>query len=160
MSKSLVAYFSYGGRTAEVALRVAAAAGADLFEIVPEQPYSEADVDWRDKHSRCTLEADDPQSRPAVADRVPDMGAYDVVFLGFPIWWYREPNIVDSFLDGYDLDGKVIVPFCTSGGSTVAKAVGSVAGNAPGATVLEGATLNGASDAAVDALVAQAHWDR
>lgn len=160
MSKSLVAFFSQSGTTERVARRVASAAGADLFEIVPEQPYTDADVNWRDKHSRSTLEAADPQCRPAVADRVADMDGYDVVFLGFPIWWYREPAIVDSFLDGYDLDGKVIVPFCTSGGSTVAKAVGSIAGNAPGATVLEGATLNGASDAAVDALVAQAHWSR
>ncbi|WP_251159098.1 flavodoxin [Caniella muris] len=156
MSKSLVAFFSHGGRTAAVARRVAEAAGADLYEIVAEQPYTDADVDWRDAGSRTTLEGKDPQARPAISGSVADMDSYDVIYLGFPMWWYREPNIVDTFLDTYDLDGKTVVPFCTSGGSPVSDAVPTIAGNAVGATVLEGATLNGPTDAQVEALVAQA----
>ena len=140
---TLVAYFSATGTTARAAKTLAEAAGADLFEIVPEQPYSAADLDWRDKNSRSTHEMNDEACRPAVASRVGNMDAYDTVFVGFPIWWYVEPRIVDTFLEAHDLAGKTIVPFATSGGSGLGKAPQRMASLAPGATVLEGRLLNG-----------------
>ena len=117
MSQTLIAYFSAGGVTAQAAREMAAAIGADLYEITPAQPYTAADLDWRDKGSRCTREMTDPASRPAVAGRVEDMDRYDTVFVGFPIWWGVEPRVVDTFLEGYDFAGKVMIPFATSGGS-------------------------------------------
>lgn len=117
MSKVLVAFFSASGVTKKVAEEIAEIEGADLFEIVPEQPYTEADLDWRDKQSRSTLEMNDPNCRPAITGTVEGIEGYDVVFLGFPIWWGREPSVVDTFLDACDLSGKTIIPFCTSGGS-------------------------------------------
>lgn len=115
--KKLVAYFSASGVTKAAAQRLAGAAGADLFEIRPETPYTRADLDWRDEHSRSTLEMRDPASRPAIAEKLGSMGDYDVVFLGFPIWWYVAPTIINTFLESYDFSGKTIVPFATSGGS-------------------------------------------
>lgn len=140
---ALVAYFSATGTTARVAKNLAEAASADLFEIVPGQPYTAADLDWRDKNSRSTHEMNDEGCRPAVVGRVDNMDAYDTVFVGFPIWWYVEPRIVDTFLEAYDLTGKVIVPFATSGGSGLGKAPQRMATLAKGATVLEGRLLNG-----------------
>ena len=140
---TLVAYFSATGTTARVAKNLAEAVGADLFEVVPEQPYSAADLDWRDKNSRSTHEMNDDSCRPAVVGRVGNMDAYDTVFVGFPIWWYVEPRIVDTFLEAHDLAGKTIVPFATSGGSGLGKAPQRIASLAPGATVLEGRLLNG-----------------
>ena len=119
MEKILVACFSASGVTKAVAQSLAEAEGADFFEIVPETPYTAADLDWRDKHSRSTVEMEDPSSRPAIADKVADMAQYDTVFVGFPIWWGREPSIIDTFLESYDFSGKVIIPFCTSGGSPI-----------------------------------------
>ena len=140
---ALVAYFSATGTTARVAKNLAEAIGADLFEIVPEQPYSSADLDWRDKNSRSSHEMNDESCRPAVAGRMDNMGAYGTVFVGFPIWWYVEPRIVDTFLQAHDFSGKTIVPFATSGGSGLGKAPQRMASLAPGATVLEGRLLNG-----------------
>lgn len=102
MSKTLIAYFSASGVTAQAAKEMADAVGADLYEIRPEQPYTSADLDWMDKNSRSTLEMNDPASRPAIAEPVQDMGQYDTVLVGFPIWWYVEPRIVDTFLESYD----------------------------------------------------------
>ncbi len=115
--KRLVAYFSASGVTARAARSLAQVAGADLFEIVPEEPYTAADLDWRNRRSRSSLEEKDPSARPAVGGRVDNMDAYDTVFVGFPIWWGHEPAIVDTFLEQYDLSGKTVVPFATSGGS-------------------------------------------
>ena len=140
---ALVAYFSATGTTARVARNLAEAIGADLFEIVPGQPYSAADLDWRDKNSRSTHEMNDKACRPAIVGGVENMAAYDTVFVGFPIWWYVEPRIVDTFLEAHDLAGKTIVPFATSGGSGLGKAPQRMATLAPGATVLEGRLLNG-----------------
>ena len=123
MSRILVAYFSAGGVTAKAAARVAEAVKGELFEIRPQQAYSAADLDWTNKRSRSSLEMADLNCRPAIAGRFEDMDAYDTVFVGFPIWWYREPSIVDTFLEEYDFKGKTIVPFCTSGGSGIDKAV-------------------------------------
>ena len=117
MSKVLVAYFSPMGTTKKVAEELAEIENADLFEIVPEQLYTAEDLDWRDKGSRSTVEMNDPNCRPAIVGKVEGMEEYDTILLGFPIWWGREPSVVDTFLDGYDLKGKTIVPFCTSGGS-------------------------------------------
>lgn len=116
-SKTLVAYFSASGETARLARTLANATGGDLHEIVPAEPYTAADLDWNDKRSRSTVEMSDPSSRPAIANRVEGMDAYDVVFVGFPIWWYVAPTIVSTFLEAYDFAGKTVVPFATSGGS-------------------------------------------
>lgn len=115
--KTLVAYFSASGTTKMVANRLAGAIGADLFEIEPKIPYSNQDLDWTNKNSRSSLEMNDGSSRPEVAKKVSNMEQYDKIFVGFPIWWYVAPTIVNSFLEQYDLSGKTIVPFATSGGS-------------------------------------------
>lgn len=119
--KKLVAYFSCSGVTRAAAEEIARADGADLFEIVPAQPYTASDLDWTDKKSRTTLEMSDPACRPAVIGKVADMPSYDTVFLGFPIWWYVAPRIIETFLESYDFSGKTIVPFFTSGGSSAGK---------------------------------------
>ena len=144
---TLVAYFSATGTTARAARELAEAIGADLFEIAPAQPYTSADLNWNDKNSRSSREMADEKRRPAVAGDAPDMSRYDTVFLGFPIWWYVEPRIVDTFLEAHDLSGKTIVPFATSGGSGLGRAPQRMATLAPGATVTEGRLLNGRPDA-------------
>ena len=143
MAKTLVAYFSASGTTERVAKDLAGAVGADLFEIAPEQPYTRADLNWQDKKSRTTIEMNDETVRPAIAGAVADMGAYDTVFVGFPVWWYVEPRIIDTFLESYDFTGKTIVPFATSGGSGLGKAPQRMQSLAPGAKVLAGGLLNG-----------------
>ena len=119
--KKLVAYFSATGITAMVATRLADAVGADVFEIRPMMPYTAADLDWRDQKSRSTLEMNEPSSRPQIACKRDNMQEDNVVFVGFPIWWYVAPRIINTFLESYDLKGKVIIPFATSGGSGVEK---------------------------------------
>ena len=144
MSKVLVAYFSASGVTRKVAEELAKVEKADLYEIMPETPYTVKDLDWTNQQSRSTLEMKDPSCRPAIAGAVNNMAQYDVVFVGFPIWWGREPSVVDTFLDAYDFSGKKIVPFCTSGGSGIgetAKRMREIAGAA--AKVDEGARLGG-----------------
>ena len=144
MSKILIAYFSATGVTRKFAEKLAGIERADIFEIRPETPYTTADLDWKDQQSRSSLEMGDLSCRPAVAGRVENMAQYDVVFVGFPIWWGREPSVVDTFLDAHDFAGKRIVPFCTSGGSGAAgtaKRIQELAG--PAATVEEGKRLGG-----------------
>ena len=121
MKKALVAYFSASGVTAKAAEEIAAADGADLFEIRPAVPYTAEDLDWRNRQSRSSLEMADPDCRPAIAEGVGNIAAYDTVFVGFPIWWGREPSVVDTFLESCDFTGKRIIPFCTSGGSGIGK---------------------------------------
>lgn len=116
MSKVLVSYFSASGVTRASAKMLAAAAKADLFEICPETPYTAADLDWTNKNSRSTLEMQDLSCRPALAEDQPNMEGYDVVFIGFPIWWGREPSVIDTFIEAHDFTGKRVIPFCTSGG--------------------------------------------
>jgi flavodoxin len=134
MSKKLVAYFSASGVTATLAKTLAEAANADLYEIKPAVPYTSEDLDWRNQQSRSSIEMKDPSSRPALADKAANVAAYDVVFVGFPIWWYIAPTIVNAFLESYDFSGKTIVPFATSGssgiGETVQKLTPSVADSA------------------------------
>ena len=138
MNKNLVAYFSASGTTARVAKKLADAIGADLFEIVPQQPYTSADLNWQDRTSRTTAEKNDRSLRPAIAGQVSHMEAYDTVFLGFPIWWYGAPNIINTFLESYDFKGKTIVPFATSGGSAMGRTNDALAPSYPGAKLCEG----------------------
>ncbi|MFQ6807232.1 MAG: flavodoxin [Lachnospiraceae bacterium] len=148
MSKTLVAYFSASGVTARVAKEVADAAGADLYEIRPAQPYSPGDLDWMDKKSRSTLEMNDPACRPAIEGQVKGMEQYDTILIGFPIWWYVEPRIVDTFLDSYDFSGKTLIPFATSGGSGISKAQKSLQEHCPcEPNWKQGQPLNGSSAA-------------
>lgn len=116
----LVAYFSCSGTTRRMAEKLAAATGADLYEIVPERPYTAADLDWKNRMSRTSVEMRDPSSRPAIAGSLPDMRNYEIVFLGFPVWWYIAPTIINTFIEGCNLAGKKVVPFATSGGSGIA----------------------------------------
>lgn len=136
--KILVAYFSATGNTAKVAERLAKALNATLFEIKPETPYTTEDLNWRNKHSRSSIEMADKTSRPAIASKVEDMSQYDVVFVGFPIWWYREPSIIDTFMQAYDFAGKTVVPFATSGMSGIGDSGKNMQELAPSAKVLEG----------------------
>ncbi len=136
--KKLVAYFSASGSTAKLAKTLAAAADAALYEIRPETPYERRDLNWMDKKSRSTVEMQDPGCRPAMADTDAPVGDAGVVFVGFPIWWYREPSIIDSFLDAYDFSGKRVVPFFTSGGSGLGEGQGRIEKLAKGAKVLPG----------------------
>ena len=119
MSKSLVAYFSASGITAELARNLSAAIGADLYKIVPLHPYTDSDLDWTNSNSRSSVEMRDLNCRPALMDNNANVENYDIIFLGFPVWWYREPSVIDTFLDIYDFTGKKIIPFCTSGGSGI-----------------------------------------
>ena len=119
--KTLVAYFSASGTTKMVANRLAGAIGADIFEIEPKIPYSNKDLDWTDENSRSSLEMKNGSSRPEVAKKVSNMEQYDKIFVGFPIWWYVAPTIINTFLESYDFSNKTVIPFCTSGGSGVGK---------------------------------------
>ena len=121
MSRKLVAYFSASGVTAKVAETLSEAIGADLYEIEPAVPYTKKDLNWMDKKSRSTVEMNDPASRPAIAGTRDNMADYNTVFVGFPIWWYVAPHIINTFLESYDLTGKTIVPFATSGGSDMGR---------------------------------------
>ena len=155
MSKKLVAFFSASGVTKNVSERLAKIADADLFEIKPAIPYSRADLDWTNKKSRSSLEMSDPDSRPEIAEALPNMEEYDTVFLGFPIWWYTAPRIIETFLDSCDLSGKTAVCFATSGGSTVAKAEKELKAKYPAVIWKSGRMLNSASDSAIAALLGQ-----
>lgn len=141
MSKKLVAYFSASGVTASLAKNLAAAIGADLFEIEPVIRYGKADLDWTNKKSRSSVEMNDKSSRPAVAKKLGNMSEYDEVFVGFPIWWYIAPTIVNTFLEGYDLAGKTIIPFATSGGSGMDETNEYLANSCKGAKLVEGKVL-------------------
>ena len=134
MAKALVAYFSASGVTKKLAKVI----GADLFEIVPETPYTKADLNWMDKKSRSSVEMNDRSSRPAIASKVEDMAQYDVVFIGFPVWWYREPSIIDTFAEAYDFSGKTIVPFATSGMSGIGESGMNIGALAKDAHVFSG----------------------
>lgn len=144
MSKKLVAYFSASGVTAKAAKSLAKAAGADLYEIKPEIPYTDADLNWMDKNSRSSVEMRDKKFRPAIADKEAGIKDYDVVFVGFPIWWYVAPTIINTFLESYDFSGKKIILFATSGGSGFGKTVQELKPSlSPAANIVEGKLLNG-----------------
>ena len=141
MSRKLVAYFSASGVTAKVAERLSEAIGADLYEIEPQVAYTKADLDWMDKTSRSTIEMNDPASRPIIVGKRDNMEVYDTIFVGFPIWWYVAPTIINSFLESYDLTGKTIIPFATSGGSGMGKTNEKLMPSCPGAKLFEGKVL-------------------
>ncbi len=146
MNKKLVAYFSASGVTAKAAAALAKAIGADLYEIEPAHPYSDADLDWTDKKSRSSVEMSDPTSRPAITGRVLNIQEYDTVFVGFPIWWYVAPTIINTFLESYDFSGKTIIPFATSGGSSMGRTNEKLISSCPGAMLRTGKMLNGKLD--------------
>ena len=141
MSRILVAYFSASGVTKGVAAKLASILGADIFEIVPERPYTKADLNWLNKMSRTTLEMKDRSCRPAIAFAIDNMYQYDTVFLAFPVWWYREPSIIDTFMESYNFDGMKIIPFCTSGGSKIGDTWKNLQQLAHGADIAEGARI-------------------
>lgn len=138
MAKSLVAYFSASGVTKKLAINLAESIGADIFEIVPKQPYSKSDLNWINPKSRSSLEMKDRTSRPQIVSVIEDVNEYDVIFIGFPIWWYREPSIIDTFAEAYDFSGKKIVPFATSGTSGIGDSGKNIAELAKNAAVEEG----------------------
>ncbi|MBQ4464767.1 MAG: NAD(P)H-dependent oxidoreductase [Oscillospiraceae bacterium] len=151
MKKMLVAYFSATGVTAAAAKNLAEAAGADLYEIRPKVPYTHDDLNWQNKRSRSSVEMSDRSSRPALADQKADIASYDVIFLGFPMWWYIAPTIVNTFLESYDFFGKTIVLFATSGGSGLGDTAKYLKPSvAPSTNLIEGKVLNGRPS--VDAL--------
>ena len=139
----LVAYFSATGTTARAAKTLAAAVGADLYEIRPAVPYTSADLNWMDKGSRSSREMQDKHSRPALADTDAPVASHDVIFLGFPVWWYVAPTLLNTFLEAYDFTGKTIVLFATSGGSNLGKSAAGLRPSAPGAKIVDGRMLNG-----------------
>ena len=144
VNKSLVAYFSASGVTAKVAAKLAKATGADLFEIKPQVPYTKADLNWMDKKSRSSIEMIDKSFRPAIAEKCNNIENYDTIYLGFPIWWYVAPTIINTFLESYDFSGKTIVLFATSGGSGFGKTVAGLKGSVSDTTVIkEGKLFNG-----------------
>lgn len=142
MKKSLVTYFSASGVTAELAKRLAKAVQADIYEIRPQKPYTDADLNWMDKNSRSSVEMKDLSCRPAIVLPTPDIQKYDVIFVGFPVWWYREPSIIDTFMEACNFDGKTVVPFATSGGSGIGQSGENMQKLAPGAKVHKGECLN------------------
>lgn len=143
MSKKLVAYFSASGITAAVAKTLAEAADADLYEIKPQVPYTRADLDWTNKKSRSSVEMNDKSFRPPLADRDAPVDDYNTIFLGFPIWWYTAPTIINTFLESYDFTGKTIILFATSGGSGFGKTAADLKDSAKGAVIRDGKLLNG-----------------
>ena len=151
MSKKLVAYFSASGVTEKMAKTLAEVTGADLFEIQPAVPYTTADLDWMNKKSRSSVEMSNPDSRPEIGNKIPDMGQYDTVFVGIPIWWYVAPTIINTFLESYDFTGKKIATFATSGGSGMGKTDSILKKCAPNADWKEGKRFGSADKNALKA---------
>ena len=143
MSKVLVTYFSASGVTAKTANKLAKEVDGDLFEIEPKEKYTSADLNWMDKKSRSSVEMNDPASRPEIAKQVENMDMYDTVLVGFPIWWYVEPKIIDTFLDSYDFAGKTVIPFATSGGSGIENVEKNLQKEYPNIIWGKGKLLNG-----------------
>lgn len=143
--KILVAYFSASGVTAKAAKKLARAAEADLYEIKPESPYTDADLNWMDVKSRSSVEMKNPASRPAIDGKISNMEAYDTIFVGFPIWWYVAPTIINTFLESYDLSGKTVIPFATSGGSGMGSTNEKLAPSCRGAALMPGKMLKSSS---------------
>ena len=145
-SKILVAYFSCTGNTKAVAEKIAGLTGGDLYEIVPSDPYTSADLNYNNSNCRANREMNDPAARPAIAGDKIDLSAYDTVIIGYPIWWGTMPRIINTFLDTYDLSGKTVLPFCTSGSSGISSSVSAIRSAEPGATVKDGLRASGTSD--------------
>ena len=153
MAKTLVAYFSASGVTKKSAEKLAAAAKADIYEIKPAVPYTKADLNWMDKKSICSVEMGNKSFRPEIVKDDLDLSQYDTILVGFPIWWYVAPTIINTFLESYDFAGKKIVLFATSGGSGFGNTVKELKPSAPEAEIVEGKLLNRATDKDIDALI-------
>lgn len=145
----LVAYFSATGTTKAAAQRLASVTGGELYEIQPGQSYTDADLDWNDRQSRSSVEMNNPQSRPAIKGKKENMADYDVVFIGFPIWWNLAPTIVNTFIESHDLKGKTVIPFATSGGSSIGNSVSALKNTYPEIRWRNGRLLNRASDKSI-----------
>lgn len=148
-SKTLVAYFSATGTTAKAARSIADITGGELFEIAPQNLYTDADLDWSDKQSRSSVEMNNAQSRPALKAKKADIAGYDVVFIGYPIWWNLAPRIINTFIESHDLKGKVIIPFATSGGSSISNSISELKKSYPNLNWKEGKLLNRMSNNAI-----------
>lgn len=148
-SKTLVAYFSATGTTAKAARSIADITGGELFEIAPQNLYTDADLDWNDKQSRSSVEMNNAQSRPALKAKKADIAGYDVVFIGYPIWWNFAPRIINTFIESHDLKGKVIIPFATSGGSSISNSISELKKSYPNLNWKEGKLLNRMSNNAI-----------
>ena len=153
MAKTLVAYFSASGVTKKTAEKLAAAAKADIYEIKPAVPYTKADLNWMDKKSRSSVEMENKSFRPEIVKDDLDLSQYDTILVGFPIWWYVAPTIINTFLESYDFAGKKIALFATSGGSGFGNTVKELKPSAPEAEIMEGKLLNRAIDKDIDALI-------
>lgn len=151
--KVLVAYFSATGTTANAAKELAVATGGSLYAITPAQPYSAADLNWRDRKSRSSVEMNDPSARPALSGTVPNMADYDTVYIGFPIWWDSYPSIIATFIEAHDLKGKTLVPFATSGGSSISNSEAMLKKNYPALSWKPGMLLNGMRASAIRAIL-------
>ena len=147
--KILVAYFSATGVTARAAQKVAEATGGEVYAITPAKPYTDADLDWRDKQSRSSVEMNDPKARPALGGKRLDVSEYDVVFIGYPIWWDQAPRIINTFIESHDLKGKTVIPFATSGGSTISGSAATLKRSYPALEWKEGCLLNRADEKTV-----------
>ncbi|MBQ8676165.1 MAG: NAD(P)H-dependent oxidoreductase [Bacteroidaceae bacterium] len=152
-TKTLVAYFSASGTTKGVATLLAEVTGADLHEIKPEKPYTEADLDWRNNQSRSSVEMKDKKSRPAITGKIDNMDNYTTIYIGFPIWWYTAPTIINTFIEAYNLKGKTLIPFATSGSSPIKKSCDDLRAAYPDLTWKEGKLLNRATKQDIEAWV-------
>ena len=144
-NKQLIVYFSATGTTARAARTIADITGGTLYEIVPQQSYTSDDLDWNDRQSRSSVEMNNPQARPVLKDTKLDVAAYDVIFIGYPIWWNQAPRIINTFIESHDLNGKTLVPFATSGGSGISNSVRELRKIYPDLEWRDGKLLNGAS---------------
>ncbi len=149
--KVLIAYFSATGTTARAAEKIANVTGGELYAIVPAQPYTNADLDWNDKQSRSSVEMNDTNARPAIKGRKENIADYDVVFIGYPIWWDLAPRIINTFIESHDLNGKTVIPFATSGGSTLAGSAATLKKSYPALNWKEGRLLNRADEKSIRA---------
>lgn len=149
-SRILVAYFSCTGNTKAAAERIAALAGGELYEIVPTEPYTKDDINYNNSDCRANTEMNDPNARPGISGERLDMSEYDTIIIGYPIWWGTMPRIINTFLDTYDLSGKAVLPFCTSGGSGISKSVSDISGAEPDANVKNGLRISGTSDGSIE----------
>ena len=154
-AKSVVVYFSVTGNTKKVAEHIAEATGADIYEIVPKEPYSDDDIDYSNDNCRANKEMNDDSARPEIGGEALDLSGYDTVYLGYPIWWGTMPKIINTFLDTYDLGGKTVMPFCTSGGSGISSSVSDIRSEEPNADVRDGLRASGSGDSAVDTWISQ-----
>lgn len=150
-SKILVAYFSATGTTARAAEKLANVTGGELYTIVPAQPYTSADLDWNDKQSRSSVEMNEPKSRPAIKGKKENITDYDVIFIGYPIWWDLAPRIINTFIESHDLKGKTVIPFATSGASSITGSVSALKKTYPSLDWKEGRLLNRADEKSIRA---------